>query len=204
MTQGGTEAAADQIQVRVGNSYEIYYISNGKVGKNTKPELVGKWVLNTKSSVVSDRKFKSGDGFWYISAKSNEQLKETPYSITVSGQVLMNAEKQSELGGLYSIISSPYPVDVPINGGIVVENGTQGGTESAADQIQIRNGDSYAIYYLSNGKVGKNTKPELVGKWVLNTKSSVATDDKLSAGKGFWFIRKSDETTVKIVNPISM
>ena len=203
MTQGGSQDSADQIQVRVGNSYEIYFLSNGKVGKTTKPELVGKWVRNSAASVVSTKTFKSGDGFWYISAKSNDELKNAPYSVTVAGSVLMDGEKEADLSGLYSIISSPYPVDIPLNGGVIVENGTTGGSQDTADQIQIRNGDSYAIYFLSNGKVGKTTKPELVGKWVRNSAASSATEDTLPAGKGCWFIRQKEESSVKFANPIA-
>ena len=203
MTQGGSEASADQIQVRVGNGYEIYYLSNGKSGKTTRPELVGKWVKNDATSVAATRTFKSGDGFWYISAKSNDELKNAPYSVTVAGSVLMDGEKEADLSGLYSIISSPYPVDIPLNGGVIPVNGTEGGSEASADQIQIRVGDGYDIYYLSNGKSGKTTRPELVGKWVKNDATSVATENTLPAGKGCWFIRQKEETSVKFANPIA-
>ena len=203
MTQGGAMDSADQIQVRVGEGYEIYFLSNGKAGKTTQPELVGKWVRSTATGTVSNKKFKSGDGFWYISAKSNEQLAEAPYSVTVAGAVETVANGSPALSGLYSIVSSPYPMDIPINDGIIAVNGTQGGSMDSADQIQIRYGDGYSIYFLSNGKAGKTTKPELVGKWVKSTATGVATEDKLPAGKGFWFIRQSDATSLKIANPLA-
>ena len=197
MTKGAASSAADSIQVMQDDgTYKIYYMSNGKVGKKTY-DTENKWVSNDDKTVATSDTIKSGTAFWYVS-----QNYATPYTITVAGQVLATTSDTKEINQTYMLVASPYPVAVPLNDCVVVEEGvTTGAASSAADCIQIMQDDgSYKIYYMSNGKVGKKTY-DTENKWVCNDDKTVATTDTFPVGKGAWFVSQSSSAKLKFVNP---
>ena len=193
MTQGNAITVADQIQIQnATGGYVMYYLSNGTAGKASYPATKGKWVLATAPSTPTTDTIPTGTGFWFITKDAPAE----PFTISVAGSVLMSTSEAKDLTTQYSIVANPYPVDIPLNGGVVAENGTQGNAITVADQIQIQNSTGgYTMYYLSNGTAGKASYPATKGKWVLATAPSTATTDKVPAGAGVWFIRKSDSTT---------
>ena len=74
-----------------------------------------------------------------------------------------------------------------------------------ADNIQVMGADgNYTTYFLSNGQWGKggaSYNADLDGKW-LKTAGAACTDE-IPAGAAFWFISRSGESTVKLVNPLA-
>ena len=200
MTQGSTIENADNIQVMQSDgSYKIYYMSNGKVGKKTYTETVGKWVCTDDRTVATTDTLASGTAFWFVS--QNGAM--TPYSITVAGKVLATTSDTKDISQTYMLVASPYPVAIPFNDGVViVEGATQGSTIDNADNIQVMQDDgSYKIYYMSNGKVGKKTYEATVGKWVCTDDRTAATTDTFPIGKGAWFVSQSASARLKFVNP---
>ena len=193
MTRGNSYTAADQIQIMDDSgAYVTYYLSNGMSGKASYPETAGKWVKSGAATVPATDTIPTGTGFWFIT----KDAPATPFTISVAGSVLMSSSEDKTLSTEYSIVANPYPVDIPLNDGLVAENGTQGNAYTSADQIQIMDSTgAYTTYYLSNGKSGKASYPATVGKWVKSGAATAPTADKVPAGSGVWFIRKSDSTT---------
>jgi len=198
MTKGGATTAADTIQIMdATGSYDVYYMCNGKAGKGTVTGGDGKWVKDGES-VVSSATMAAGTPFWFVSKNYS-----TPYTITVAGQVLSTSSEQTPLNVTYQLLANPYPCDLPLNDCVpYVEGMTKGGATTAADTIQIMDAaGSYDVYYMCNGKAGKGTVTGGDGKWVKDGES-VVTDAVLPAGKGGWFVRKSDSlANITIVNP---
>ena len=200
MTAGGSSSAADSVQIMQDDGSLIaYHLSNGKVGRNTYENLVGKWAKGTET-VPTEVKVKNGQAFWYISQNGET----TPYTLTVAGQVAMTTSETLDLTKVYNHIGSPYPVDVPLNDCVKVTNGTLGGSSAAADNIQIyQNDGSLVAYHLSNGKVGRNTYENLIGKWAQGTETEPTTA-VIPVGRGAWFISQNGASTVEILNPTSV
>ena len=198
MTQGASDATADNIQVMQDDgSYKVYYMSNGKVGKKTY-DTVGKWVCTDDKTVATTDTIASGTAFWYVSQNGAT----TPYTITVAGQVLATSYDTKDISQTYMLVASPYPVAIPLNDSVVITAGaTQGASDATADNIQVMQDDgSYKVYYMSNGKVGKKTY-DTVGKWVCTDDKTVATTDTFPVGKGAWFVSQNASATLKFVNP---
>jgi len=193
MARGNSYTAADQIQIMdASGAYVTYYLSNGYAGKGSYPETAGKWVKYGAATVPATDTIPTGTGFWFIT----KDAPATPFTISVAGSVLMSSSEDKTLSTEYSIVANPYPVDIPLNDGLVAENATQGNAYTSADQIQIMDSTgAYTTYYLSNGYAGKGSYPETAGKWVKFGAVTTATADKVPAGSGVWFIRKSDSTT---------
>ena len=184
MTQG-TSGAGDEIQIQNGTGgYDIYYMSNGRVGKATY-DTVGKWVADADSSKAATRTLPPGTAFWY-GAKNYS----TPFVVTVAGGVISDASKTIAINQQYTHIANPYPVPLKLNESIGFVEGMTQGTSGAGDEIQIQNATGgYDIYYMSNGRVGKATY-DTVGKWVADADSSKATNDAIPVGKGAWYKRQ--------------
>ena len=199
MTSGNALANADQIQVMNAiGGYDQYYLSNGYNGKASTPATANKWVKNTARTVATEDTVGAGTAFWYVSKNGATN----PYTITVAGSVLMSSNESTDLSQTYSLVGSPYPIEIPLNDCIVAVNGTAGNALANADQIQIMNeSGGYDQYYLSNGYNGKASTPATANKWVKNTARTIATEDKFPVGKGAWFVRKSASTELKFINP---
>lgn len=200
MTKGNAVTAADQIQIMdASGTYVTYYLSNGYAGKGSYPETAGKWVKFGAATTPATDTIPTGTGFWFITKDAPAE----PFTIQVAGSVLMSSSEDKTLTTQYSIVANPYPMDIPLNDGVVAENGTKGNAVTAADQIQIMDSTgAYTTYYLSNGYAGKGSYPATADKWVKFGSATTATTDKVPAGAGVWFIRKSDSTSkLTFTNP---
>ena len=199
MTQGAS-GSADEIQIQnETGGYDIYYMSNGKVGKNTYPEIVEKWV-KTGTSAVADRTMPPGTAFWY-GAKSYDPS----FIVTVAGGVITDVTKNVPITKMYTHIANPYPVALSLNESIGFVEGMTQGASGAGDEIQIQTATGgYDIYYMSNGKVGKNTYSEIVGKWV-KAGTTIAADASIPVGKGAWYKRQgSTDFNLTITKPYDL
>jgi len=198
MTKGAAASAADSIQIMdADGNYIDYFMCNGKAGKATVDGGDGKWVKSGEFA-VSTATMPAGTPFWYVSKNYT-----TPYTITVAGQVLSTDSSQTPLNVTYQLIANPYPCDLPLNNGVpYIEGMTKGAAASAADSIQIMDDSgNYVDYFMCNGKSGKATVDGGDGKWVKSGEFAVTTD-ALPAGKGAWFVRKSDSLlNITIANP---
>ena len=204
MTTGGSSSAADSIQVMQDDgTYVNYYISNGKYGKASYPATENKWVKVGAVSAETTDTIKNGKAFWYVSKAFLDDANATPYNILVAGQVMAAAADTKEIAQTYMLVGNPYPIEIPLNDGVVVTRGlTTGGSSSAADSLQIMQEDgTYANYYMSNGKYGKASYPATENKWVKVGAVSEPTTDKFPIGRGGWFVSKSADTALQFVKP---
>ena len=134
MTKGLSISDGDNIQIMTSDGgYETYFLSNGHYGKggaSYNEALDGKWSLMGKNA-VAERALASGTTFWYLSRSGAT----TPFSMTVAGAVRNSESETYAINKSYTLIGSPYPCDVAINGGIEVTSGTTGLSISDGDNI---------------------------------------------------------------------
>ena len=203
MTKGLTVDNGDNIQIMTTDGgYETYFLSNGHYGKggaSYDESLDGKWSA-PGSNAVASRGLASGTTFWYLARGG----KTSPFTMTVAGAVSNSESETYTINKAYTLIGSPYPCEVAINGGIEVTGGTKGLTVDNGDNIQIMNDEGgYDTYFLSNGHYGKggaSYDEGLDGKW-STPGSNAATTDKFPSGKGAFYLSRSKEGTVKFNNP---
>ncbi len=206
MTTGGGLSAADSLQVMADDgTYVNYYISNGKYGKASYPATENKWVKVGAVSAETTDTLKSGKAFWYVSRAFANDANATPYNILVAGQVMAAAADTKEIAQNYMLVGNPYPIEIPLNDGVVVTTGlTTGGGLSAADSLQIMQEDgTYVNYYMSNGMYGKASYPATANKWVKVGSVSAPTTDKFPIGRGGWFVSKTGDTALQFVKPVT-
>ena len=206
MQKGNGIGTGDNLQVMTDDgNYATYYMSNGKNAKgSTVDGLEGKWAASGKYVPTTDT-IGAGKAFWYISQGHIANAEKAPFTIQVAGQVMTQTAPSRELAASYMIIGSPYPVDVPLNGGVIATGAAKGNGIGTGDNIQIMNAaGSYDTYYMSNGKNAKgSTVDGLEGKWAASGKY-VPTTDVFPAGGAAWYVRKgTDPVSVQFVNPIA-
>ena len=204
MTTGGSSSASDSIQVMDDDgNYAFYYISNGKAGKASYPATSNKWVKVGSVSTPTTDTLKSGKAFWYVSKAFVDDANATPYSIQVAGQVMAASADTKEIAQQYMLVGNPYPIEIPLNNGVVVTKGlTLGGSSSAADSLQIMDDQgNYVFYYMSNGSAGKASYPATSNKWVKVGSVSTPTTDSFPVGRGGWFVSKTGNTALQFVKP---
>ncbi len=204
MTQGHDMSTGDNLQIMNDDgSYTIYYMANGKNAFGWPAGEAGKWAKDGTTEPTTDT-IASGKAFWYISQGHIKDTKKAPFNIQIAGQVMSLSVPSRNLTAPFMIIGSPYPVDIPINGGIVVTGATEGYDMGTGDNLQIMNNDgSYTIYYMANGKNAFGWPAGEAGKWAKDG-TTEPTTDKFPAGAAAWYIRKgTDPVTVQFVNPIA-
>ena len=204
MTKAFAIGDADNIQVMgEDGNYTTYFLSNGRYGKggsSYNAELDGKWI-KTAGAANSDT-VHSGQAFWYVS----KTAATTPQTITIAGQVLATSETDvKNCTATYTLLANPYACEVALNGGIVATGTTKAFAIGDADNIQVMGEDgNYTTYFLSNGKYGKggaSYNEALDGKWLKT--AGAACSDSIPGGAAFWYVSRSGESSVKILNPIA-
>lgn len=207
MTCGNNINYGDNLQVMDDEGgYVTYYMSNGKNSKGTADVegLAHKWAKSGTFTPTEDT-IAPGKAFWYISQGHVADPTKAAFNIQVAGSVLMQTAPSRELAAKYMIIGSPYPVDIPLNDGVVVTKGTEGNNINYGDNIQIMNSaGGYDTYYLSNGKNSKGTADiaGLAHKWAKSG-TFTPTEDKFPAGGAAWYVRQGDDpVSVQFINPV--
>ena len=204
MTKAYATADADNIQVMGDDGkYTNYFLSNGQWGKggtSYNKDLDGKWI-KTAGAANTDT-VKAGQAFWYVSRTAAT----TPQTITIAGQVLETSETPvKNCTATYTLLANPYACGVPINGNVVATGTTKAYATSDADNIQVMGDDGkYTNYFLSNGQWGKggtSYNKDLDGKWLRTAGADCA--DEIPAGAAFWYVSRSGESTVKLINPLA-
>ena len=215
MTAGKTEDTADNIQVMKDDDsmgYDTYFMWNGKSGKGegevSDPADVNTWALQGATAQTKATLHK-GKSMWYQSRAAKAEDESTWYNITVAGSVSLAEKHEFEINKQYTLVGSPFPVEIPLNGGVVVTEPTMGKTEDTADNVQIMKADSsmgYDTYFVWNGKSGKGegevSDPDDVGKWALQG-ATAATTAKFPVGRGAWFQSRGKTGMLKFINPVA-
>lgn len=194
MTKGRGLSEADTIQVLTASGgYDVYYMSSGRNGKNQIVEgLEGKWAEDgqyTPSSI----EVPAGTAAWYIAKNASP---DAPVLLTVAGQVANDAMRSHNIAAGLNLIGNPFPTPLILNEEIPFVPGMEKGRGLAsADSIQIQNSaGGYDVYYMSNGRNGKNQIVEgLEGKWSVDGQYEVATEATIPSGGSAWYIARGGE-----------
>jgi hypothetical protein len=194
MQTGATAGAADNIQIRtLAGGYEVYFLSNGLVGKGgvLVPAVQNKWTLSTAVDVVATRAVGSGTPAWYLSRNATALA---PVELTVAGQVASDATASTSIAAGLNLIANPYTTAYAINSqDWVAMGGVTGASPAAGDNIQIQTpAGGYSVYFLSNGLVGKGgiLVPAVQNKWTLSTAVDVPSTAELPIGAAAWYIHR--------------
>ena len=212
---GVTIANADQIQVWDGNKFDVYFYRAYKSNNPNKFTLGPAWVkVGAIGSITTDT-IPRGAGVWFARPSS------APSSavITVSGAVNATAYTHDITAG-FNMISSAFPVDIPLNTLTATETGSDaqtcpidwvgsgavaGVTIANADQIQIWDGSKFDVYFYRAYKSNNPNKFTLGPAWVKVGAIGSKSPDKIPAGKGFWYARpdSSEAGTLIETSPIA-
>lgn len=192
---GGQGAgAADQIQVWDGSAFTVYFY---RANKTTTPKWTKGpgWVKAGAIANLTEDTIKRGQGVWFA-RPATAPVKST---ITLSGSVSKKSYDHAIAPG-FNMISSAFPVDMPLNGGPIdwVAAGAVGGQGAgAADQIQVWDGSAFTVYFY---RANKTTTPKWTKGpgWVKAGAIANLTEDVIPAGKGFWFARPDTASAGKL------
>ena len=202
MTAAKANTGADNIQVMTSDGgYVTYFLSNGYYGKSGyNADLVNKWAKDGETLPTTETLI-PGAGFWYLSRGAAAGKN---HAIQVAGQVSAAAKKDYTINKTYTLIGSPYPAAIAINGGIEVTGSTAAKANTGADNIQIMTADGgYTTYFLSNGYYGKSGyNAELANKWAKDGET-VPTTDKFPVGGGAWYLSRTANGTISFNSPIA-
>lgn len=215
MTAAKAAGSADNIQVMTeadDMSYTTYFVWNGKSGGGQgtvkDPADVNTWALAGKTAQTTDT-LPKGSSMWYQSHSAKADDSSTWYNLTVAGGVSKDEKYEFTINKEYTLVGSPFPVEIPLNGGVVVSDPTLAKAAGTADNLQIMNATSdmsYTTYFTWNGKSGGGQgtvkDPEDVGKWALAGKTA-ATTDTFPVGRAAWFQSRSATGTLKFINPVA-
>ena len=208
MTEAKVYGSADNIQVmNADGGYDTYFMWNGASGKNgvADPTKRG-WAKAGTTSLTTDT-LPKGATMWYQSRAAKYDDTTTHYNLTVAGAVSLAEKYEYTLDKEYTLVGNPFPVEIALNGGVVLTEPTAAKGYSSADNVQIMTEDGgYEIYFMWNGASGKNgvANPDLQGWAKAGTTSQ--TSDKFPVGRGAWFQARNPSGTAKLrfVNPVGV
>ena len=206
---GTGPANADQIQVWDGSKFDIYFYRAYRATNPNKFTLGPAWVKVGAIGSITTDSIPQGAGVWFARpATAPESV-----TITVSGAINKGSFKHDIASG-FNMISSAFPVDMPLNtltaeetGSVAqtcpidwVASGAVAGTGPAnADQIQVWDGSKFDIYFYRAYRATNPNKFTLGPAWVKVGNIGAKTADKIPAGKGFWYARPSTQQAGELV-----
>ena len=206
MTEAKVYGSADNIQVmNAEGGYDIYFMWNGASGKSGTADPTKRgWAKAGSTSLTTDT-LPKGSTMWYQSRAAKYDDANTHYNLTVAGAVSLAEKFDYTLNKEYTLVGNPFPVEIPLNGGVVLTEPTVAKVYGSADNVQIMNVEGgYDIYFMWNGASGKSgtADPEKQG-WA-KAGSTSQTTDKFPVGRGAWFQARnpSESAKLRFVNPV--
>ena len=198
----GTAAGnSDQIQVWDGSKFDVYFYRAYKSNQPNRFTLGPAWVKTSAATTVTTDTIPRGAGVWF----ARPSTAPAQGSITVSGAVNASAYTHDITAG-FNMISSAFPVDMPLNTLTAEETGSTAQTSpinwedcgavagtgaASSDQIQVWDGSKFDVYFYRAYKSTNPNKFTLGPAWVKVGAIGAKTADKIPAGKGFWYARPS-------------
>ena len=202
---GAAPATADQIQVWDGSKFDIYFYRAYKATQPNMFKLGPAWVKVGNIGEITTDTIPQGAGVWFARPSTAPETA----TITVSGAINKGSFTHDIASG-FNMISSVFPVDMPLNTLTAEETGDKaqtcpidwvacgaiaGAAPATADQIQVWDGSKFDIYFYRAYKATQPNMFKLGPAWVKVGNIGVKTADKIPAGKGFWYARPAGETT---------
>ena len=212
----GTGAAnSDTIQVWDGSKFTTYFYRAYKASNPNKFTLGPAWVKVGAIGTVTTDTIPHGAGIWF----ARPATAPAEGSIVVSGAI--NAAPYThDITAGFNMISSAFPVDMPLNtltaeenNGVAqtcpinwVECGAVAGTGAAnSDSIKVWDGTEFTTYFYRAYKASNPNKFTAGPAWVKVGAIGTKTADKIPAGKGFWYARpdSSEAGTLIETSPLA-
>ena len=205
MTEAKVVTAADNIQVmRQDGGYDTYFMWNGAAGKTGTADPAKRgWSKSGYTAKTTDTLAK-GATMWYQSRAAKYDDVATHYNLTVAGQVSLAEKFEYDIDKEYTLVGNPFPIEIPLNGGVVVTEPTVAKVVTGADNVQIMRDDGgYDTYFMWNGAAGKTgtADPEKQG-WSKSGYTAQTTDN-FPVGRGAWFQARNPAGKLQFKNPIA-
>ena len=205
MTEAKVSSSADNIQVmKADGGYTTYFRWNGQVGFGQPDPTKRAWALAGKTAASTDT-LPTGASMWYQSRKADYTDPTTYYDITVAGAVSLAEKYEYTLDKEYTLVGNPFPVEIPLNGGVELTAPTRAKVSSSADNVQIMKPDGgYTTYFAWNGQVGFGQPDPTKEGWSLAGKTAQTTDN-FPIARGAWFQCRNPSSTAKLrfINPVA-
>ena len=209
MTEAKIAASADNIQVmNADGGYDIYFMWNGATGKGagTPDPTKRGWAKSGKTELTTDS-LPKGATMWYQSRGAKYDDVTTQYNLTVAGAVSLAEKYEYTLDKEYTLVGNPFPVEIDLNGGVILTEPTAAKIAASADNVQIMNdAGGYDIYFMWNGASGKGGTPDPEKQGWAKSGKTEQTTDKFPVGRGAWFQARNPSATAKLrfVNPVGV
>ena len=205
MTEAKVYGSADNIQVmKPDGGYTTYFRWNGQVGFGQPDPTKRAWALAGKTAAANTN-LSIGASMWYQSRKANYEDPSTYYNITVAGAVSVAEKFEYTLNKEYTLVGNPFPVEIPLNGGVELTEPTRAKVYGSADNVQIMKPDGgYEIYFAWNGQKGFGQPDPTQEGWSPNGKTEKTTAN-FPIARGAWFQCRNPSSTAKLrfVNPVA-
>ena len=208
MTEAKVSGSADNIQVmNAEGGYDIYFMWNGASGKSGTADPTKRgWAKAGSTSLTTDT-LPKGSTMWYQSRGANYDDSSTYYNLTVAGAVSLAEKYDYTIDKEYTLVGNPFPVEIPLNGGVVLTEPTVAKVSGSADNVQIMNeAGGYDIYFMWNGASGKSGTADPTKQGWAKAGATSQTTDKFPVGRGAWFQARNPSATAKLrfVNPVGV
>jgi len=182
------DANCAQIQVREGNGYAMYYYITDAWDANDEELGHDAWSPDGYECTAADIQA-LGNGFWFKAPVAAEGA-----TISTIGQVSDANEISVSFpgGGSYNIVANPFPTDISFadvttTGVTALEDG-----DANCAQIQVREGNGYAMYYYITDAWDANDEERGYDAWSPDGYECVGTS--VAKGASFW-IKSNDAGT---------
>ena len=203
MTEAKVCGYADNIQVmNAEGGYDIYFMWNGASGKNGTADPTKRgWSKSGFTEQTTDT-LPKGSTMWYQSRAAKYDDPTTHYGLTVAGQVSLAENFEYDVTMEYMLVGNPFPVEIPLNSGVVLTEPTVAKSSGSADNIQIMNeAGGYDIYFMWNGASGKNGTADPTKQGWSKDGDTALTTNKFPVGRGAWFQSRNPAGKLRFVNP---
>ncbi len=121
-------------------------------------------------------------------------------SVTAVGEVSKAPVQITVKANDYTMFSCPYPVAVPINGGLEVANPTGGASPGESDNLIVWTAaEGYVTYFY--GVYNDPENPEWDDIWYTLGEEEATTS--LGVGQAAWYLRRGAQTTLSFTSPIA-
>ncbi len=193
---GNAAGNSDQIQVWDGSKFSVYFYKAKKTTMPNKFTDGPAWVSTSAVSTPTTDTVPRGSGVWFARPTS-----ESAGAITVSGAINV-ASKTHNIAAGFNMISSAFPVAMPLNNGPIdweACGAVAGNAAGNSDQIQIWDGSAFSVYFYKAKKTTMPNKFTDGPAWVSTEAVGTPTAYSIPAGKGFWYARPSSASAGTLV-----
>lgn len=204
MTEAKVYGSADNIQVmNAAGGYDTYFMWNGAAGKNGVADPTKRGWSKAGDTARTTDTLAKGATMWYQSRGAKADDASTHYNLTVAGAVSLAEKYEYDINKEYTLVGNPFPVEIPLNGGVVVTEPTVAKVYGSADNVQIMNeAGGYDTYFMWNGAAGKNGVADPTKQGWSKAGDTAQTADNFPVGRGAWFQARNPAGKLRFVNPI--